>query len=103
MNTGTELPESQGHAVLDQAPAGHSLSRMLLPMVMLALAACGTTQFYKGPRQSRESVAVIEPSQDSGEPEDLVEEADRALYVAKAKGRNVVACHDDVQIDSAFP
>ncbi|WP_051516516.1 sensor domain-containing diguanylate cyclase [Herbaspirillum sp. RV1423] len=48
-------------------------------------------------------VAAIRPKRQSDQPEQLVEQADRALYVAKAKGRNCVARHDDVAIDSAYP
>jgi len=48
-------------------------------------------------------VAVIRPMLQSDTPEQLVEDADRALYIAKAKGRNFVARSDAVKSDVTVP
>lgn len=45
-------------------------------------------------------VAVMRPMLQSDAPEQLVENADRALYIAKAKGRNCIARSDEIKIDT---
>ncbi len=47
-------------------------------------------------------VAVMLPTLQSEDADQLVEAADRALYIAKAKGRNCVARQDDVKLDIPY-
>jgi diguanylate cyclase (GGDEF)-like protein len=48
-------------------------------------------------------VAVIRPTLPSQTPGQLVEDADRALYLAKARGRNCIACQDEPRSGTACP